>query len=83
MHILAKTYGVLTRSGTCPEESLELDDNMRLAFKLHDVGLAKTALLVMQATRYTCSIAMSVGNCYRKIDEVGFKMNWMEQTYAN
>ena len=50
----------------------KLDDDVGLVFKFHDVGLAKAALLVVQAARYTCSIAMSVGNCSCKIDEVWF-----------
>lgn len=63
---------MLTHRGTSSEECLELDDDVGLVFEFHDVGLAKTALLVVQAARYTWSITMSVGNCSCKIDEVWF-----------
>ena len=50
----------------------KLDDNVGLVLKFHNVGLAKRALLVVQAARYTWSITMSVCNSSRKINEVWF-----------
>ena len=39
----------------------KLDDDVRMVFEFHDVGLAKTALLIVQAARYamTWSVALS------------------------
>jgi hypothetical protein len=48
----------------------KLDDDVRLVFKLHNVGTAKITLLVVQAARYTFGIEMSVGDCSCQIDEV-------------